>query len=155
MRRSFLLLLSVLLAPLALWAKPSAPMNISFQSLGSEKMGDQSRYRVEIKFVPLTASDRVTLQLMLPEKYRLLEGSSYWEGQVVANAALNKSLLIEGPTEKPDTIRLLAEMEMGSAKSSKVVTLKLNPLDGHQESVYPMIVLEKSSQSQVRRIRRE
>lgn len=155
MRSLFLLLICVLSASSALWAKPSAPMNISFESLGVEKIGDQARYRVEIKFVPLTASDRVTLQLMLPEKYRLLEGTSYWDGLVLANASLNKSLLIEGPIDTPDTIRLLAEMEMGTAKSSKLVNLKLNPLEENKESVYPMIVLEKTNSTEVRRIRRE
>ena len=92
---------------------------------------------------------------MLPEKYRLLEGTSYWEGIVTKDEHLTRTLLIEGPTESSDTIKLMAEIEMGSAKSSKVVSLKLNPLDDHQQSVYPIVILEKSENSEARRIRRE
>ena len=155
MRHTIFLMLTVLMIPMVIWAKPSAPMNFSLESQGSEKVGDQTRYNVEIKFVPLTNSDRVTLQLMLPEKYRLLEGTSYWEGIVTKDEHLTRTLLIEGPTESSDTIKLMAEIEMGSAKSSKVVSLKLNPLDDHQQSVYPIVILEKSENSEARRIRRE
>jgi hypothetical protein len=155
MRHKLCFLLALALAPVSLWAKPSVPMNFSLTSTSSEKVGDQTRYHVEVKFIPLTNSDRVTLQLMLPEKYRLLEGVSYWEGQVAINETLSKQLLIEGPSETPDSIRLLAEMEMGSARSSKVLTLRLSATEDLQSSSYPILIREKGEASETRRIRRE
>jgi|SaaInlStandDraft_1057018.scaffolds.fasta_scaffold17908_1 hypothetical protein len=158
MKRTLLtLILTLMVGALPLLAKPGVPLQFKLECSAKENLGEITRYTVELTVTPLAESDRVSLDVKVPEGYRLLNGFKYWEGKVVSRSTFKEKLTLDGPTSSPLDLEVKSTLHMGKAVSSKSLKLLLAPQESTDEVVYPQLDLqvEKTGKSEGRRIRRE
>lgn len=138
-------------------AKPGVPLQFKVDNTNKENLGEITRYTVTITLTPLAKADRLSLDVKVPEGYRLLNGFKYWEGKVDARSTLSEKITLDGPTAAPLSLEVVATMHMGKAVSSKNSKVLLTPEEVENEKVYPQLDLEKSKAqgSEGRRIRRQ
>jgi hypothetical protein len=143
-----------------LLAKPKAPIEMSFEQKSLEPLGDEARYECEVVFTPLSSSDLVKVKLSVPESCQLVEGFSYWEGQLKAGESFKKTVVVHGPVADVHTLTVMGTMEMGSAKAMKSLDLSLNGSTVRQKAVFPLVPrtsqrTKSENGSSSRRINRE
>jgi len=156
-RRPFIVVFTLFVGTLYLMAKPGIPLQFKLECSQRENLGEITRYTVDLTITPLAESDRLSLDVKVPEGYRLLNGFKYWEGKVSARSSFTEKLVIEGPTQSPQDVEILGVLHMGKAISSKTLKLRLGPEGEMTQEVYPQITLErdKATDGEGRRIRRE
>lgn len=142
--------------PNCLWAKASAPMTLSLESKASESLGDQQRYEVTLSFKPLADAKLVTMIIDVPEGFKLLQGISYWEGQLPPHKNVEKKLLLEGPKSIDGELGFEAVMRFNATNlSAQKVRVQLAASQSVATSSYPKIVYNKSENNGTRRSKRE
>lgn len=119
-----LMCLSVAVFPLA--SKPQAPIEMSFEQIKIEPLGEDARYVCEVNFKVLSSSDIAIVQVKVPESCHLIEGFSYWEGVLEAGESLIKRVIVQGRVDEVHHLNVVAKMEIGSAVAMKSLDLRLN-----------------------------
>jgi len=114
-----------LVFPMLVLAKPRAPMVNKLHLTAIEQDQDTNVYQVQLDFTPLTESKRVIFSLKVPQKFKLIEGFTYWEGFLKPSESFQKILKLQGPLGKDGKIELTATMEMEGTKSTTRTSLDL------------------------------
>ena len=126
MKSLLLALMCLSTCMVSLWAKPQAPIEMSFEQKKMEPLGEEARYECEVNFKALSSSDIVIVQMKVPDSCQLLEGFSYWEVVLESGESFIKTVIVQGSVDQVHRLNVVAKMEMGSAIAMKSLDLSLN-----------------------------
>lgn len=125
MNRLALLLLALFMTTSSITAKPRQPLDAQLLLTSSSTTDDKSTYTLTFQCRPWIDSDKIKFQLDLPKEFELLEGFSFWEGQLNANTLFTKEIILKAPANKKGLIKVIAIMTNENSQSVKVNQVNL------------------------------
>jgi len=145
------LFLSLVFCP-NLLGKQRSLMDSELILLEQNRVGGYLEYKVQFNFKPDIKCKKILFTLKLQPEFELLDGFTYWEGEVQEKSVFSRTFLVRAKLEDKGKVVIVSTMEFSASnKNSSLAQIELSEKSLLQKSNIKNLTFKRVSSEKNRR----